>query len=60
MSAPPADCERRRTGFSTGRTRCASSRCRVLGAVVRRFGDFSKAEDAVQEALLGGGRAVAG
>jgi len=24
----------------------------VLGAVVRRFGDFSKAEDAVQEALL--------
>ena len=25
---------------------------RVLGAVMRRFGDFSAAEDAVQEALL--------
>ena len=24
----------------------------VLGAVVRRFGDFASAEDAVQEALL--------
>jgi len=24
----------------------------VLGAVIRRFGDFSAAEDAVQEALL--------
>ena len=24
----------------------------VLGAVVRRFGDFAAAEDAVQEALL--------
>ncbi len=26
----------------------------VLGAVVRRFGDFAAAEDAVQEALLAG------
>jgi predicted RNA polymerase sigma factor len=25
---------------------------RVLGVVVRRFGDFAAAEDAVQEALL--------
>ena len=25
---------------------------RVLGALMRRFGDFSSAEDAVQEALL--------
>ena len=32
----------------------------VLGAVVRRFGDFAAAEDAVQEALAGGGGPVAG
>ena len=31
----------------------------VLGAVVRRFGDFAAAEDAVQEALLAARHAVA-
>ena len=31
----------------------------VLGAVVRRFGDFAAAEDAVQEALLAAAHAVA-
>ena len=31
----------------------------VLGAVVRRFGDFAAAEDAVQEALLAAAAAVA-
>ena len=31
----------------------------VLGAVIRRFGDFAAAEDAVQEALLAAAHAVA-
>ena len=34
------------------RTCCASSAPQVLGALVRRHGDFDAAEDAVQEALL--------
>ena len=32
----------------------------VLGALVRRYGDFDAAEDAVQEALLAAAHAVAG
>ncbi len=34
------------------RTCCARSAPRVLGALVRRYGHFDLAEDAVQEALL--------
>jgi predicted RNA polymerase sigma factor len=37
---------------STGENLLRELAPQVLGAVVRRFGDFSKAEDAVQEALL--------
>ena len=33
-------------------TCCATLAPQVLGAVIRRFGDFAAAEDAVQEALL--------
>ena len=32
----------------------------VLGALVRRYGDFDTGEDAVQEALLAAADAVAG
>jgi RNA polymerase sigma factor (sigma-70 family) len=40
------------TGTSTGENLLRDLAPQVLGAVVRRFGDFAAAEDAVQEALL--------
>ena len=61
MSAPPVDgCDARRVAG-----RCATEHLlrelapQVLGAVVRRFGDFAAAEDAVQEALIAAADAVA-
>ena len=47
------------TGDRRPRTCCATLAPRVLAAVVRRFGDFADAEDAVQEAMLDAARAVA-
>jgi RNA polymerase sigma factor (sigma-70 family) len=42
----------RRTLDSAGETLLRELAPQVLGAIVRRFGDFAAAEDAVQEALL--------
>ena len=40
------------TGHPTAEHLLRTLAPQVLGAVVRRFGDFASAEDAVQEALL--------
>ena len=52
MSAPPVRCDRARAQWTPGEHLLRELAPQVLGAVVRRFGDFAAAEDAVQEALL--------
>ena len=52
MSAPPVGHVTAASLDVTGENLLRELAPQVLGAVVRRFGDFSAAEDAVQEALL--------
>ena len=58
MSAPPVDDVPDRDGLQR-REPAARAAPQVLGAVIRRFGDFAAAEDAVQEALLAAAHAMA-
>ena len=52
MSAPPAGADDGAGGDAGPESLLRELAPQVLGAVVRRFGDFAAAEDAVQEALL--------
>ena len=52
MSAPPVGHVTRSRSSRAGEHLLRELAPQVLGAVVRRFGDFAAAEDAVQEALL--------
>ena len=58
MDEPPERCDRRTEPAIEDLLRELAPQ--VLGALVRRHGQFDACEDAVQEALLAAARAVAG